>query len=169
MPANDDIAGLAEAQHARLFAFVRSHVRSPTLAADIAQDSWLRLMAAVGRVPIDNLRHYLFRTARNAIIDHHRRERVRALIVVPVEHLDEVACPAPSAERQVIGQQELARLLRIVAAMPPRRQQVFVLRAFEQVDQATIAATLRITRGAVEKHLRLALAACALRFYSEAA
>ena len=161
----EEVAALARADHIRLYQFVRAEVRSATTAADIAQECWLRVITALKRAPIDNLRAYLFRAARNAVIDHHRRSRSRATWHADDIPVDALASDAPSAERILIGQQELARLLRIVGALPARRQQVFVLRVIEQVDQQTIASTLGISRGAVEKHLRLALADCVAQFY----
>ncbi|MGH7018236.1 MAG: RNA polymerase sigma factor, partial [Brevundimonas sp.] len=59
----------------RLQAHVRGRVGSRQDAEDIAQESWARITAAVqsDRAAIDNVRGYLFRIARNLIVDHRRR------------------------------------------------------------------------------------------------
>lgn len=167
MHAGEAISILAERHYDGLLSYVQNRVRSRTVAADIVQESWLRVIAAVHAGQVANPRNYLFRTAHNVLMDHFRREKTRGTWISSAEAPIDVVCDAPSPERAIIARDELRRLLAIVAEMPARRQQVFVLRAFEQMDQADIAASLRITRGAVEKHMRLALAHCLTRFVAE--
>lgn len=161
------LSALAAAHYDGLFAFVAGKVRSRALAADLAQESWLRVIAAARRGEIANPRNYLFRTARNVVIDHFRKERARAGLFAAEADQEAVACDRPSPEREVAARRDLMRLLKVVGEMPLRRQQVFVLRVFEHLDQAEIAAALGVTRGAVEKHMRLALAFCLERFQPE--
>lgn len=152
-----DLSDLADLHYDQLFAYVRGRVRSAAQAADIVQESWLRALIAFRDHEVANRRNFLFRTARNLVIDTYRRETVRAKWVSSGELPEHVACERPSAEREIIARQELGRLMTVVVQMPPRRQQVFMLRRFDLMDQAEIATALGITRGAVEKHLRLAL------------
>lgn len=148
---------LADTHYAGLLRYVRSRVASPSLAADIVQESWLRALVAMRARDVGNGRNYLFRTARNLLIDHHRQERARSTWMVSGELPEDVACDSPGAEREVIARQELDRIMTLVVQLPPKCQAVFVMRRFDGLEPREIAMRLNIRRGTVEKHLRLAL------------
>jgi RNA polymerase sigma-70 factor, ECF subfamily len=91
----------------RLRAFVASRVDDPELAADITQDVIVRSIAsgALGRV--DNAMAWLYRSARNAVIDHYRTRRANA----PIDEL--AAWPEQDPEnRPNDATRELSRCLR---------------------------------------------------------
>lgn len=152
-----------ETHYDELTAFVRRKVDCPALAADIVQETYVRL--AGGRVPdaARNPRAFLYRVAANLTVDHLRQRRSRAKYVSSEPLAEEVADAQPSAEAAVEARQRLALLASAVDELPPRCRQVFVLRKLEGLDQAEIAETLGISRNMVEKHLRKALLHCAMR------
>lgn len=157
-PSAADLTLLAEVHYEGLLAYVRSRVRSTSLAADIVQESWLRALVAMRDRDVVNGRSYLFRTAHNLLIDIQRQEKIRAAVLAPDISAEYVACDRPCAERIVMARQELDRIMAIVVELPPRCQAVFVMRKFDALEPAEIARRLGIRRGTVEKHLRRALA-----------
>src|SRR5690242_20151405 len=66
-----------ETHYDELKSFIAARVACPNLAADIAQDLWLRAAAATPIEPIRNVRAYLYGVARNLITDRLRQERLR--------------------------------------------------------------------------------------------
>lgn len=158
MAKNIDATLLAQTHYDGLLSYVRSRVRSASLAADIVQESWLRALIAMQEREIGNGRNYLFRTARNLVIDLQRQERARNAWMVSGELPEHIACDRPSAEREVIARHELDRIMALVVQLPPKCQAVFVMRRFDEMEAGEIARRLGIRRGTVEKHLRLALA-----------
>ena len=58
-------------------------VRDPQLAADLVQESFLRLAEQRGKERIDNSPAYLYRTAHNLMIDHARQQSRRRTESVP--------------------------------------------------------------------------------------
>jgi RNA polymerase sigma-70 factor (ECF subfamily) len=60
----------------RLQAFVAARVADPDLAADITQDVVVRSIASGALERVDNPAAWLYRSARNAVIDHYRTRRV---------------------------------------------------------------------------------------------
>ena len=60
----------------RLQAFVASRVNDRDLAADITQDVIVRSIASGALERVDNAAAWLYRSARNAVIDHYRTRRV---------------------------------------------------------------------------------------------
>jgi RNA polymerase sigma-70 factor (ECF subfamily) len=59
----------------RLRRFVVARVGDPELAADITQDVLARSIASGALEQVDNVSAWLYRSARNAVIDHYRTRR----------------------------------------------------------------------------------------------
>lgn len=138
--------------------WLRAHMRSLTIADidDLIQESYVRLWPAEFAT-IMNPRAYLYRTLRNLVY-----ERARHARVVPMELMGEiddlgVISDEPGAERRLSARQELDRLKRIVAELPPQCRKAFELRKFENLSQREIAARMGVSEGTVEKHLAKAL------------
>ncbi len=63
----------------RLFGFIRQRVRSEADAEDILQDVWYQLTSTIETEPIEQVSSWLFKVARNKIIDSYRKKRPEAL------------------------------------------------------------------------------------------
>lgn len=71
-------------KHAKaLQSLLTRKVRDPQLAADLVQESFLRLAEQRGKERIDNSPAYLYRTAHNLMIDHARQQSRRKTESVP--------------------------------------------------------------------------------------
>ncbi|GAA4902120.1 RNA polymerase sigma factor [Mucilaginibacter defluvii] len=58
----------------KLFGFIRKRVKNEADAEDILQDVWYQLSAVVNAEPIEQTGAWLFRVARNKIIDKHKKK-----------------------------------------------------------------------------------------------
>lgn len=141
--------------YAQLKALVARRVGCSSAAADIVQDTYVRLAERAG-AEIVNPEGYVRRAAGNLAIDWQRRQAnsVIAAIAVP-EH---VACDEPSVEHQLDQRARLRRVIELAGELPPRCREVFVLRKLEGLHQDEIAEQLKISPNMVQKHLRKALA-----------
>lgn len=123
----------------RLRAFIARRVRDPETADDLTQDVLLRLVRH-GSDDLDDPVAWLYRVARNVLVDHYRRRRDAE--PVGVEHpLLAQAASNPFAEDPLETSRELARCLPpLVDRLPePYRSAV---RAVD-LDGATHAAAAR--------------------------
>lgn len=149
-----------EAHHRELVIFLTRKLGCPILAADLAQEAFLRLADSQLKYKLENPRAFLFRVATNLVIDHLRQEKTRTKFLSPETVLDDVPGISSSPETIVDDRQRLEILRQVVNELPPKCREVFILRKFEQLEQAEIAERLGISRNMVEKHLRKALIYC---------
>jgi RNA polymerase sigma-70 factor (ECF subfamily) len=96
----------------RLRAFVAARVADPELAADITQDVFVRSIASGALDQVDNPTAWLYRSARNAVIDHYRTRRIHD----PIADLERWPDPGPSDNEPNQATRELARCLQPLLA-----------------------------------------------------
>jgi RNA polymerase sigma factor (sigma-70 family) len=129
-------------------------------AADIVQETYRRMFAGDLWRQAENPRALLHRIAANLATDIERRHAFRGQFVTADNELDDAAMHASDGidpEQITSARQRLDRLVAAVDTLPPKCRTVFVLRKFEELSHAEIAARLGISRNMVEKHLRNAL------------
>lgn len=145
--------------HRPLLRHLRGKVASDSDAEDIAQEVWLRAAQppAEAGSAIDNVRAWLYRVARNLVVDHHRQTARRGETV-----LDDAAAAAlpdgrPDPERALLTRGELRRAAAAIRAMPARPRQIFRLSRIEGLSLAEIGRRLGITRQSAHDHMVRAL------------
>ncbi|KJV34751.1 RNA polymerase sigma factor [Luteibacter yeojuensis] len=151
---------MVERYYNELWGFLRGQLHDGDAAGDLAQEAYARALGAqaAGREPRD-FRSLLYRIARNLIVDRHRRASVRQHTDIDAVH-DLSAPAAAQPENAAAAQQQVAAMLAVIDALPPRCREAFVLHKFEQLPHAEVAARMGISRNAVEKHIIRALLAC---------
>ena len=118
---------------------------------DIVQDVYCRLLRLERFDHIEDPRAYLFRCARNVLLEQVRRNKVVAIMTV--HNLDElgVADAGPSPESATGTRDELARALGLIQGLPERCRRVFELRKVHGLSQAQTAKALHLSENIVEK------------------
>ena len=157
------IDGLYLEHRRTLIKMLLRFVGCPETAEDLSQEAYLKVSSAIKDHAIDYPRPFLYRTAKNLALDHLRKEKVRRRTLD--ERCDEtetlhVADASPSPENAVAAAQEVDRLLTILSTQPRRRREILVLHKVHGWRYDEIAAHFGISRSAVEKNIRIALAHC---------
>lgn len=130
-------------------------------AADIAQEAFVRVLEAQAAKPETQIREpraWLFKTAKNIVIDRYRQETVRGY-----DNVDEIGLLASEAcdpVTVIAGQQAAEAVLQIITQLPPRCKEAFVLYKLVGLPQATIAVRMGISANMVEKHINTGMLAC---------
>jgi RNA polymerase sigma-70 factor (ECF subfamily) len=138
-------------------ASVRAWLRRASVSAvesdDIVQEAYSRLVEIKSFRHIANPRAYFLEVARNILFEQLRRSRiVRIETVTEIESLN-IPDNEPSQERAAIAKDEIARLRGLIAKLPHRCQQIFVMRKIEGLPQRIIAQRLGITENTVETQI----------------
>jgi RNA polymerase sigma-70 factor (ECF subfamily) len=141
-----------------LIRFLMTRVRSYHEAREVAQEAYVRLLSLDDPGAVSYLRAFLFKTAVNIAIDRQRRDHsyTRFGELPLFQELTEQRTP----ERRVAGEQTLARLQRLIAALPAKCRECFVLHQFHNMSPAEIARELRISERMVRKYIVRALTHC---------
>ncbi len=154
---------LLERYYRELLNFLHRQVSDRDTAADLAQESYARVLAVqhAGRDILDG-RALLYRTARNLLVDQHRRAAVR-------RHDDLDAMPEaeqPAAphylqpEEALVSRQMLRAYVGAIECLPPRCREAFVLHVFDELTHAQVAQRMGISVSMVEKHVVRGMLAC---------
>jgi len=152
-----DVAQLCAAHYRPLHAHVRRKLPQRSDADDVVQETWLRVVKVATSGLLSNGRAYLYRVAHNLIADHYRQRRREE--VLDDTQLNAIADPAPLPEQRLLDAEQLRHLDAIIAALPPRSRQVFLLARVEQLALAEIGRQLGISRQTAHGHLLRALVA----------
>lgn len=119
-----DVQQLFRSYNGELKRYLRRRGASAETAADLTQETFLRLLTAAPLGPVDNVQAYIFRTANNLSIDLVRRQRLLPFLDNGEEVLDRLVDEAPSPERVVVSRQELAILQAALNQVPEKPRSV---------------------------------------------
>lgn len=114
----------------------------PNDAADVVQTAIIRAFESRSWTGVENKRAYLYRTVANVARSSYRstmRRRAR-----------EMRSAGADVEYQPDVRPEV---LEAVGTLSPRQREVVYLTYWQDMDEATVAATLGIGRGSVRRHL----------------
>jgi len=148
-----------------LLRFLQGMVKDRETAADLAQESYARVLAVErSGETIAEPRALLYRTARNLVIDGHRRSEVRGQTQsqdVDASAIESLAAPgACEPETAAMSSQAVAALLAAIGDLPVRCREAFILHKFDGLSQAEVARQMGISVTMVERHIKLGMLAC---------
>lgn len=152
-----------ERLHRELLNFLSRQVRDRDTAADLVQESFVRVLSvqSSGQAVLD-MRALLYRTARNLVVDQHRRSEVRRHD--DLDSLPEDQHPAApqrlQPEELLAARQAIRAYVATIEALPERCREAFVLHVFDECSHAQIGQRMGISVSMVEKHIVRAMVAC---------
>lgn len=135
-------------------------VRCEQTAADLTQETYMRLVNLAQTTSVTFPRALLFRTATNLAIDYLRKGKFERHTGEVLDIAMDVPSSAPSAERAVLDKQRLKVFLQAIDTLSPRCREAFLLHRVHDCSYREIAARLNISQSAVEKLIMRALLHC---------
>ena len=129
-------------------------------AADLAQDTFLRVLANRNVDAILRPREYLATIARGLVTDAYRRQAIeRAYLETLAARPEPVAI---SPETRAILLETVLAIDRMLDQLGPRTREIFLLAQFEELTYAQVGARLGVSLTTVKKHMVRALTQCLL-------
>lgn len=145
--------------HPSLLAYFRAKLGCAEEAADLAQETWLRLARIGSPEGIANPRAYIFRIAENLVIDQLRKRLSHPPAEVePPE--DDWVCPAPRPDAQFQARQQFRLLEQAIEELPPKCREAFLQHRIEGLTYSQIAKQQGVSVKTIEKHILKALNHC---------
>ncbi|CAB3645380.1 sigma-70 family RNA polymerase sigma factor [Achromobacter pestifer] len=153
-----DIESLYAEHHGWLRSWLRRRLGDAFEAADLAHDTYLRIMNS-GRMPErQQSRQHLAQIARCLVIDLYRRRQIEAAYLDTIAHLP--AGHAPSEETRAMAIQALMELDAILNTLPAKAREALLLCKLDGLGYRDIANRLGVSVSSVKKYIATALLAC---------
>jgi RNA polymerase sigma-70 factor (ECF subfamily) len=160
---------LVDRHQSDLFGFFVKNTRDPALAEDLTQDTLLKVYnLSWDYLPLGRFRGWLFRIARNLLIDTVRRRGHDALVHAlrskgrtnddegQLEAVARLACDLLPPEMQA-GHRELAEIVDgLLAELPSEQRMTFTLHHFHGLPLPEVAEVMESSVPTTKSRLRLA-------------
>ena len=144
--------------HGWLSGWLRSRVGCSHTAADLAQDTYLRVLVR-GRLPEPHQsRRHLTRIAKGLMIDLFRRRRIEAAYLEALRELPEPEVPSEETRAQVI--ETLVEIDALLHRLPDKPRSAFLMSRLEGLSYAVISERLGVSVSSVEKYIARGLEVC---------
>jgi RNA polymerase sigma-70 factor (ECF subfamily) len=144
-----------------VFRYLRRQSGNASVAEELFQDVWMRLIDARGRYePQAKFTTWLYTIAHNRLMDHFRASG-RATLASYDDEDDpppEPVADTPRPEEMLARKQDAARLLAAIDALPPAQREAFLLQQETTMSVEEIAAATGVNRETAKSRLRYAMA-----------
>ncbi|MEX2161008.1 MAG: RNA polymerase sigma factor [Anaerolineales bacterium] len=156
MTAKPDFESLVERHSGELFSYLWRLLGSEADASDCLQETFLRAFRAYEWVrDFSNLRAWLYKIATNAARTHLSRDHRRQSRSEPL--LEPVASGEKAVDLQVAERTQLAAVKQAVMALPERQRAALMMRKYQELEYAEIAAALNCSEDAARANVYQAL------------
>ena len=149
-----------EQHHSWLQGWLRGKLHNACDAADVAHDTFVRILGGRHAAQIMEPRDYLATIARGLVIDRYRRHAVeQAYKQTLAERPDATAI---SEEDKAIIIETLVAVDKALSGLGERARRIFMLSQIDGLTYQQIADQLQVSLTTVKKHMVRALTECAL-------
>ncbi|MBI6563604.1 sigma-70 family RNA polymerase sigma factor [Pseudomonas synxantha] len=163
-PANhhvsQSIGQLYSHHHGWLQGWLRRRLGNAADAADLAQDTFVRLLSSGLGEPLNftTPRAYLATVANRLTLNLYRRRSLEQAYLAALAQTPEDL--APSLEHQALVLEALDEIDQVLALLPAKTRQAFLMSQLEGYTQEEIASRLGLSVRSVQRYLARALEEC---------
>lgn len=144
--------------HSWLAGWLRRRMGGEDAAADLAQDTFLRVLTAREAPALLEPKAFLATIARRLLANHYRREAIERAYLDTLASLPEVQTPGPEDRKLIL--ETLCAIDRALDALPEKAREAFLLAQLEGMKYEDIAVRLGVTPRTVGNYMVRAVQAC---------
>jgi RNA polymerase sigma factor (sigma-70 family) len=161
-PPNRDVETLYGEHHGWLLGWLRRKLGHAGDAADLAQDTFLRVLGRSRDVSdvseVREPRAWLTTIAHGLVVDHVRRRTLERACLEAIASLPEPQAPSP--ETQLLLVEALVRVDAMLDGLPAKARSAFLFSRLDGLGYAEIAQRLNVSLSSVEKYMATAIRHC---------
>lgn len=147
--------------HSWLYGWLCRKMHNNSDAADLAQDTFVRVLTAANTTAVREPRALLLTIARRALIDLWRRREIEQAWLDYQESLPEAL--APSAEELSTLLEALEQVSKLLSGLPAEVRRAFLLNRLDGKTHRAIAEEMHISIATVERYIKRAFIHCCLQ------
>lgn len=142
----DSFGAIYNYYYKQLYRYCQFNLRDAVLAQDIVQETFLRAWKGIGKFSFSDggtMQAFLYRIARNLIIDHSRRKKTEKL----EDH--EYIEAESQFEDDIDRNTDRGKLKQALVKLPEKDRQIVILRYFEEMSFQEISKVIKVREGAL--------------------
>jgi RNA polymerase sigma factor (sigma-70 family) len=151
---------LYEDHHGWLCGWLRKRLGCVDHAADLAQDTFIRVLTQRKNLELREPRAYLSTIARSLMIDSFRRRALEQAYLQTLAAIPEPVAVSPETRELII--ETLMEIDRLLDGLGERNREIFLLAQLDGLSYVDIGRRLQVSVNTVKKHAVRALTHCLL-------
>lgn len=159
-PAVDPVADLYRSHHGWLHGWLRRRLGCTHRAADLAHDTFVRLLRPGALSELREPRAFLTTVAHGLMVNQLRRQDIERAYLEALAARPEPLAPSP--EERALILETLQQIDTLLDRLPPRARAAFLLSQLEGLSYADIATRLEVSVSMVKKYMLQAITHCML-------
>ena len=144
--------------HAWLVAWLQRKMGCPHGAADLAQDTFVRVLAAREIEQVAEPRAFLTTLAKRVLFSHWRRRELEQAYLQALAESPQATAPSP--EELAVLHEALQAIDQRLSGLPAKVKQAFLLHRLDGLTHVQIAQEMRISVASVERYMKQAYLHC---------
>ena len=141
-----------------IYRFILMRVRSNEEAQDLTNEVFLKIWQYISTndSDIDNVRAFLYRMARNIVIDGYRKSG-KEVLALDDDMIESLPDESIDLEGEIEKEDELKSVLSVVDKLPDHQRELILMKYVQDLSVKEIAQVLEKSRGAVRVALHRAV------------
>lgn len=131
--------------------YVQKLIGDKEQAKEIIQETYVKTIEKSKEISIENERAFLYKVARNIVIDQSRKDKNKEF--VEYEEEEHFCSINEQPDEIVLENVKEELLLEALDSLPKHLKQVFVLHIFEGYDKKQIATMMNLSLNSVQKYV----------------
>ncbi|CAM4089324.1 HTH luxR-type domain-containing protein [Comamonas aquatilis] len=156
--SSQDIATLYTDHHGWLQGWLRRRLANACDAADLAQDTFVRILGARDLKTIETPRAYLTTVAKGVLVNWYRRQALEQAYLEALALLPEPEAPSP--EQRALVLETLQQIDAMLDQLPPLVRRTFLLSQLDGMKYEDIAQQLDLSLSSVKRYMAQAFRQC---------
>jgi RNA polymerase sigma factor (sigma-70 family) len=159
-PSADAFSHLYSNHHGWLYSWLWRKLGSREDAAELAQDTFVRLLSTKPSEELTEPRAYLTTVAHGLVVNHWRKLTLERAYLAALEARPEILAPSP--EERALVLETLYQIDAMLERLAPKARQAFLLAQLDGLTYVQIAAQLGVSDRMVKKYMAQAMLQCML-------